>query len=258
MELYSDVLYLGVLTEGGIKLDYLSFFWEAVWKSMVIFFLLLVLTRLIGRKLLNQMTFFEFVIAITIGTITGAYVVTTVKGLWVLVSPIMLTFLTVSLAFINLKSLPIRKIVDGEPTVVIQNGKILEHNMTKLRYNLDNLEMQLRDKDIFDLNQVEFAILEPHGKLSVLKKTQYLPLTPKDMKVNTSYQGMPSEIIKDGQVLEQNLKQNNLTLNWLFQELNRQNIRRIDDVFYASLNTDGTLYVDKKADQLTYEQKVED
>lgn len=204
------------------------------------------------------MTFFEFVVAITIGTITGAYVVTTVKGLWVLVSAIMLTFLTVTLSYINLKSLRVRKIVDGEPTVVIQNGKILEHNMTKLRYNLDILEMQLREKDVFDLNQVEFAILEPQGKLSVLKKTQYLPLTPKDLKRPTSYQGLPSEIIKDGEVLEQNLKQNNLTLEWLFQELNRQNIKKISDVFYASLNTDGTLYVDKKADELTYQQKAED
>lgn len=239
-------------------MDQLNFLWEAVWKSAVIFLLLLVLTRLIGRKLLNQMTFFEFVIAITIGTITGAYVVTTVKGLWVLVSPIVLTFFTVTLAYINLKNLRIRKLVDGEPTVVIQNGKILEDNMTKLRYNLDILEMQLREKDIFDLNQVEFAILEPQGKLSVLKKSQYLPLTPKDLKIPTSYQGVPSEIIKDGEVLEQNLRQNNLTLDWLFQELNRQNIKRVSDIFYASLNTDGTLYVDKKADQLTYVQKVED
>jgi len=233
-------------------------FWQAIWKSMVIFVMLIILTRLIGRKLLSQMSFFDFVIGITIGTIAGAYVTTTIKGHWVLVSPVFLTAATITLGFLTIKSLSFRKIVEGEPVVLIQNGKILEENLFKLRYHLDDLEMQLRSKDIFDLNQVEFAVLEAHGQISVLKKSQYLPLTPKDMQISTNYQGLASEIIKDGQVIEQNLKQNNLSLDWLFQELNRQKINKISDVFYANLNTDGTLYIDKRDDKLTYVQEVED
>ncbi len=83
--------------------------------------------------------------------------------------------------------------------------------MKKLRYHLDNLESQLREKDVFDFSEVEFAVLEPHGRLSVLKKSQHLNLTPKDMNLSTPYKGMSTEIIKDGRILDQNLKQNHLT-----------------------------------------------
>ncbi|MFZ5639274.1 MAG: DUF421 domain-containing protein [Bacillota bacterium] len=73
----------------------------------------------------------------------------------------------------------LRKLLEGEPLIIVQNGKIFEKNMRKIRYNIDDLLMQLREKDVFDLSEVEFAIIEPHGKLSVLKKSQHLPVTPK-------------------------------------------------------------------------------
>lgn len=232
--------------------------WEVVWKSFVIFFMLIILARILGKKLLAQLTFFDFVIGITIGTVAGAFVTTTVKGTWVLLSPVFLTILTVGMGFLTVKNLFARKVLEGEPVIIIQNGKILEKNMLKLRYHLDDLEMQLREKSIFDIGQVEFAIFEPHGKLSVLKKSQYQPLTPKDLKMSTQYMGLATEIIKDGDVLEQNLKQNNLTMDWLRQELKKQRIDKISDVVYAALNTDGTLCIDKRNDDLQYVQKVED
>lgn len=232
--------------------------WLVTWKSLLIFIMLTTLARIIGKKLLSQLTFFDFTIAITIGTISGAYVVMMVKGMWVLLSPIILTLCTVLFGFIHLKSLTLRKLLEGEPVILIQNGKILEKNLLRLRYHLDDLEMQLREKGIFDIGEVEFAVLEPHGQFSVLKKSQYLPVTPKDLNLSTSYKGMATEIIKDGDVLEQNLRQNHLTLDWLYQELKKQAVDKISDVIYASLNSDGTLYIDKKADNLDYVQEVED
>lgn len=238
-----------------ISLDQL---WEVTWKSLLVFVMLVILTRLIGKKLLSQMTFFDFVVGITIGTISGAYVVSMIKGMWVLLSPVIMTAAVILIGLLTTKSLPARKILEGEPVVVIQNGKILENNLLKLRYHLDDLEMQLREKGVFDFNQVEFAILEAHGQLSVLKKSQYLPVTSKDLHLDTKYQGIASEIIKDGNILEQNLKQNNLNFNWLYEQLKQYNINKISDVIYANLNTDGTLYVDVKKDHLDYIQKVED
>lgn len=232
--------------------------WLVIWKSTLIFFSLIILARLIGKKLLSQMTFFDFVVGITIGTISGAYVTSAIKGLWVLLSPVLLTLFSITTGFVMVKSLTLRKLFEGEPVIVIHNGKILEKNMFKLRYHLDDLEMQLRDKGVFDFGQVEFAVLEPHGQLSVLKKTQYQPITPKDLNLSTSYQGMAAEIIKDGDLLEQNLTQNNLSKEWLLEKLRQRNITDLSQVAYASLNTDGTLYVDLKADKLEYIQKVED
>ena len=232
--------------------------WLVTWKSLLIFAILIILTRFIGRKLLSHMTFFDYVIGITIGTISGAYVVQMIEGMWVLLSPVILTLCAMGFGFLNVKSLRLRKVTEGEPVVVIQNGKILDKNLKKLRYHIDDLEMQLRDKDVFNFGEVEFAVLEPHGQLSVLKKSQNQPVTPSDLNMSTNYKGMPTEIIKDGEVLEQNLQQNKLSFGWLYRELRKQNIDNVSDVFYASLNTEGTLYVDLKDVDPQSIQRVED
>lgn len=231
---------------------------EAAWRTIIVFILLVILTRLVGRKLLAQTTFFDFVTGVTIGTIAGAYVVNEIKGNAVLLSPVILVLCTLGLGYLTVKNLKIRKLVKGEPIVIIQNGKILEDNMFKARYTLDSLEMQLREQDVFDINEVEFAVLESDGKLSVLKKSQYNSITRDDLGLDTDYKGLATEIIKDGEVLEQNLKQNNLDFNWLYQELNNQGIDDVSKVMLATLNTDGSLYLDLKDEVPDYTQKVED
>src|SRR5690554_3360290 len=233
-------------------------FIEVFWKSLVVFLLLIVLTKMIGKKILSQMTFFDFVISITMGTIGGAFITTTIEGIWVLLSPTLLAIFVIGLGFLTMKSLFWRKLFEGETVVVIQNGKILEKNLKRLRYHLDDLEMELREKGVFDFGEVEFALLEPHGKLSVLKKTQNLPLTPEDIKKDTQYKGIATEIIKDGDILEQNLRQNKLTFSWLYTELCKQQVNDVSEITYAALNTNGQLYIDKKKDKSEYIQEVED
>lgn len=204
------------------------------------------------------MNYFDFVIAIILGTIAGAFVVNQVKGMWVLAAPVVITLATLGTGFLSLRSLAARKILEGEPVVVVHNGKVMENNMLKLRYSLDDLEMQLRDKDVFNITEVEFAVLEPHGQLSVLKKSQNQTVTMSDLGKAPPYKGMATEIIKDGDILEQNLMQNNLNYNWLQSQLQQQGIQDPSEVFYAALQTDGTLYVDKRKDDLPYVQKIED
>jgi len=232
--------------------------YEAVLYTVIIFLLLVVLSRLIGKKLLSQLTYFDFVIGITIGTIGGAFVTSEVHGFYVLISPVIFTFAVILTGYISMKSVPFRKLLEGEPLVLIQNGKIFEKNLRKIRYNIDDLLMQLREKNVFDLGEVEFAILEPHGKLSVQKKTQYTPITPRDLNLSTNYKGVSSEIIRDGRIVEQNLKQNNLNHEWLYNTLYSKNIRDIRNVFLATLSTDGNLYVDVRNDNPQYIQEIED
>ncbi len=232
--------------------------YQVILYSLIVFLLLVVLTRLIGKKLLSQLTFFDFVIGITIGTIGGAFVTTEVQGFYVLLSPIILTLSVIMTGYISLKSVPFRKLLEGEPMILIQNGKIFEDNLKKIRYNIDDLLMQLREQNVFDISEVEFGILEPHGKLSVQKKSQYVPVTPKDLNISTAYKGVSSEIIRDGRIVEQNLKQNNLTHEWLYNELYSRGIRDIGEVFLATLSTQGNLYVDIRNDNPQYIQEVED
>ncbi|NPV93064.1 MAG: DUF421 domain-containing protein [Firmicutes bacterium] len=195
------------------------------------------------------MTVFDFVVSIMIGTITATYVTKNIADAWVLVSPAVLAAAAVATSLLTLKSPPARKIIEGEPVVIVQNGRVLENNMRRLRYNLDDLMMQLRDRDIFDIGELEFAVMEPNGKLSVLKKSQHLPLTPQDLGLPTGYKGLASEIVKDGAVVEQNLKQNNLDFPWLYGELRKKGVEDISDVLLADLQTDGTLYVDLRKDR---------
>lgn len=228
------------------------------WKSALVFVILVGLARIIGRKLLAQMSYFDFTVAITIGSISGSYVVQMIKGMWVLIAPVLLASLAILFDYLHLKSLHFRKITEGEPVIVMHNGIILNDNMRKLRYHLDNLETQLRNEGIFDFSEVEFAILEPNGQLSVLKKSQNLPLTPYDMNITTEYKGISTELIKDGQLLKQNLVQRNLTIDWLKGELRKQNIDNVNDVFYAAVNSKNNLYISLKKSILKNVQKVED
>ncbi len=232
-------------------------FLEVVWSSLAVYLLLIILARIIGKKLLSQMTYFDFVIAIVIGTVAGSFIVNLVKGFWVLLSPIILTALTIATGYLTLKNLAARKLLAGEPVIVVHNGKVLEHNMLKLRYNIDDLEMQLRQKDVFDIKDVEFAVFEPHGQFSVLKKYENLSATKKDLGL-AGQSKMATEIIKDGDILQQNLSQNNLDMLWLEKELGKMGIMDVSEVFYAALQSDGTLYIDLKQDILPYIQKVED
>lgn len=98
----------------------------------------------------------------------------------------------------------------GESTILINNGKILENTMRKLNYSFDDLVQQLRQENVFDISKVEFAILEPSGELSILLKSQHNPVTPQDLNVSTHYEGLATEVVLDGKIIESNLSQRNL------------------------------------------------
>lgn len=219
----------------------------------------LLITRLVGKTQVGQLTVSDFVNAIVVGSIAAA-MVTDIKesGWYYLFGLLLFGLFTLLSEYATMKYRPLRKIIEGEPTILVHNGKILENNMKKLLYHVDDLMMQLRDKGVFNLADVEFAVLEPNGKLSVLLKTQKQPLTPADLQLPTRYQGVPAELIVDGQVIYQNLQQNKLTEDWLYAELEKMGIKSVKDVVYASLDTDGKLYVDTKRDTLPHLTDVTD
>ena len=231
---------------------------QAIIYPVVVYILLIILSRLIGKKLLGQLTFFDFVTGITLGTIGGAFVTTEVKGNYVLISAIVIALLVLLTGIITLKSVTARKLIEWEPVILVQNGKILEKNMIKLRYNQDDLLMQLREKDIFDMNEVDYAILEPHGKLSVLKKSENLNVTLKDLNINSIKKGISTELIRDGRIQEYNLKALNLGHEWLFNELVGKGVTNVKDVFLATITVNGELYIDLKNDNFKDVQKAEE
>ncbi|AIE60356.1 YetF domain-containing protein [Bacillus methanolicus] len=219
-------------------------------RTLLGFFILFLLTRGLGKKQLSQMTFFTYITGIALGNIAGDMIVhreiRIIDGATALILWAVLTFL---LEFISLKSSRARNLLDGEPSIVIKNGKILEKAMASNKLNMDDLSMLLRAKNIFSVSEVDYAILEPNGQLSVLKKIELEPVTKKDAQITASpRQYLPTELIVDGKVVKKNLSEQNLNEEWLNQQLFAKGIHKIGDVFYAELQSDGSIYIDKKTD----------
>jgi uncharacterized membrane protein YcaP (DUF421 family) len=126
----------------------------------------------------------------------------------------------------------------------------MENVLRKMKYRVAEILELLRNKGVFDVNQVDFAIIEPNGQLSVLLKPEHLPLTPKDMNITVSPSGISTELIYDGILIEENLRQLNKDKKWLLKELKKHGIKDTSEVFLATLNPAGSLYVDKYEDHL--------
>ena len=230
-----------------------------VLKALIAFVVILILARCLNKEQLSQLTFYDWIVGITIGSmaanLTNEPEGRILEHVVILVVFSAAAYLT---GMMTVKSRPLRKLIEGEPTVVIHNGRILEHNMAKLHYNVDNLLNQLREKNVFNIEDVEFALLEGNGGLSVLLKSQKRPLTPSDLGIPTSYEGLSSEIIVDGQVIYQNLKQNNLDEQWLIAELRKRGYNSPRDIVLATLSSDGELYIDNKKDGTEHMVDVSD
>ncbi len=223
---------------------------EVVIQTFLAFFAILIYTRILGKQQIGQLTYFEYITGITFGSIAGILATDVATGQSHVHFVGLTTFalLTFIMGYISLHSRPARKLIAGEATVVIQNGKVLEDNMKKMRYNLDELLMQLREKNVFNIAQVEYALLEPNGNLAVLLKSQHRPLTPNDLQIPTQYEGISTEVIQDGKVIYPNLAQLGLNIQWLQQELAKRGVTDLQQVVLASLDTQGQLYVDLRKD----------
>jgi uncharacterized membrane protein YcaP (DUF421 family) len=220
-------------------------------RTVLAFVTLFVVARLLGKQQLSQLTFYEYITGITMGDIAASIAIDAGRSpLYYMLALVAFAILTLGTGVITEKSRPLRKLIEGEPVVLVHNGKILEHNMAKSGYNMENLMMQLRERDAFDIREVEFAIAETDGYLTVLKKSQNRPVTPADLGIDTKYEGIPSEIIVDGQVIHQNLKQNHLDEAWLIARLQSMGYNSPQEIPYASLDSEGNLYVDDKRDRL--------
>jgi uncharacterized membrane protein YcaP (DUF421 family) len=217
----------------------------------VAFSVLLVLTRIIGKKQLSQSTFFDFATAIAIGDIAGERISDPEYPLLPWVMGTVLWFgLAILIDLIVLKNREVGKLVEGNPTVLIENGRILERNLFKNFLRVDDLMARLREKGFFNPADVEFAIFETDGTISVLPKSQVRPLQPRDLGIPTQYEGLSREVVVDRQVIRSNLREMGLDESWLYGELAKNGYYAVDDIFYAAIDTEGKLFVDTLDDRV--------
>ncbi|GIP39389.1 hypothetical protein J31TS4_26690 [Paenibacillus sp. J31TS4] len=151
-------------------------------RTIAAILLLLFIARIVGKQTVSNMTFHDFVTGITLGAIAGNLGFNTKINAWFpALSLIVLSGTSLTLSVLSIKSRKLRQWISGAPTVLIEGGAILEENMRKAKYTIDSLNQSLREKDIFDPEEVEYALLETNGRLSVRRKAEYLPATRKDL-----------------------------------------------------------------------------
>jgi uncharacterized membrane protein YcaP (DUF421 family) len=216
-------------------------------RTLLMYAFVFLVVRLMGKRELAQFSPFDFVVAIMIAEIAAFPLEdTSITFSHALIPIATLGAIEIGLSYLSLKSTWLRSVIDGSPAVLVRNGRILDQNLRKLRYNVNDLLGQLRQKDVTDISEVEYAVLECSGVLSVIKKSQARPVTPQDMGLATGYEGLPVPLVIDGQILFANLDKAKLTYQWLEGELAKQGISSVQDVIYASLNSKGELYVSPK------------
>lgn len=222
-------------------------------RSVIAFFVLLLLVRVMGKQQVAQLTFFDYVVGITIGSIASTLSVQANENLLSTMAGLVTwATLAILMAYLSMHNARIRKLIDGGPTVVVQNGKILEENLRRIRIPLEQLLSELRTMGVFNISEVESALFEPGGKISVQKKSQKQPVTPEDLNISPQYIGLPVNLIMDGAILQDSLKSLNLSKAWLQHQLSKQNISDITEVSLAQLDAKGNLYVDLKGNKPCY------
>jgi uncharacterized membrane protein YcaP (DUF421 family) len=199
-----------------------------------------------GKRELGQLQPFEFVIAIMMADLAtipmGDIGVPLFEGI-IPILILLVAHLTISLLI--LKSTTIRNIICGEPVIIISKGKVLEKNMRKLRYNFNDLIEQLHNDGIISIYDVEYAILETSGKLTVIPKAENTPVTPKDLLLDVDEVNQTYNIVLDGKIMNKELEKSNYTSEKLLDELKQRNIYSVKEVFFACC-TEDYLYVQKK------------
>jgi uncharacterized membrane protein YcaP (DUF421 family) len=214
-------------------------------RSVIAFIVLLLLTRFMGKRQISHLTFFDYIVGITIGSIAAEMSFSpNVKILNGVTSLAVWGFFPIALAFIGLKSRSFQQLTDGRPSIIIKNGEVLEETMKKNQLTIDELMMLLREKSIFKISDIEMAVLETNGELSIMKKTSQQPLTPQLLNMTLKQEHAPTLLIIEGQILKKNLSELGLSEEWLKKALLKQGILEIDDVFLAQVDSNSTLFVD--------------
>ncbi|MGZ4033015.1 MAG: DUF421 domain-containing protein [Tumebacillaceae bacterium] len=211
------------------------------------YFVILVSMRLMGKREIGQLSIFDLVVSIMIAEVSAMSLedptVPFSRGVFIVG---LLVLLQIVMSWLTLKSVTLRSLVEGKPTLIIANGKIKDAEMRRTRYSMSDLMTQLREKDIATVGDVEFAILETTGKLSVFPKAEKRPVTPEDMGLSVPRTGLPLPLIVDGAVLDDNLEKIGKTRFWLRNELQQYGYKDFKKIFYCSVDNQGKLFFDPK------------
>lgn len=205
---------------------------------------LFILAKLMGNKEISQLSMFDYVIGITIGSI-AAEMATSLENNFMepLLAMIVYALVSLFISVISYKSIKFRRFIYGNSLILLDNGELYRKNFKTAKLDLNEFLVQCRSNGYFNINDIQTAILEPNGKISFLPKASKKPASPSDLNLNVEMDSVLVNVIIDGKVLEENLEQTGNDLMWLNKELAKQNINDISDVFLGTCDCHNNLSI---------------
>ncbi|PMC35426.1 DUF421 domain-containing protein [Bacillus sp. UMB0899] len=214
--------------------------------------LLLFTTIYMGKRTIGELPIFDFLIIIILGAVVGADIADPeIKHLPTAFTIVMIGLLQKLVSHLKIKNRKFGKLITFEPTLVIKDGNFLVKNMSKIGYSIDNILQMLRGKDIFDPAEVDLAIIEADGAMSVLKKTSKQTVTKEDLTIQTTRNNISFPVIIEGNVYKDSLDYLELDENWLRNQLSQHGLIDYHQIFYASVNQDHELHISFKKETHT-------
>ncbi|WP_080874961.1 YetF domain-containing protein [Oceanobacillus timonensis] len=220
--------------------SYLSMFVELIFGLFALF----VITKILGKTQISQITPFDFISALLLGELVGNALFDPNAGIPEIAFVVVLYgLLLYVIEIVSQKYKRTRHMLEGSPTIVIHRGKLIRDMMKKTKLDINQLQHLLREKDVFSISEVEFAVLEANGTVSVLKKTDYQTPTRKDLKLSPKDVTLPITLINDGEIIKDNLEEKNLPVSWLEESIREQGYQDISEIFYAEYSKGEPLFI---------------
>lgn len=207
---------------------------------------LFMFTKLMWKKQISQLNIFDYVVGITIGSIAADISLDTSKNLVDgIVAMLIYALFNAMVSYLTLKSIKFRRIFTGTPTMIVENGKIIEKGLVKAKFDINDLLEEARNAGYFNLEEIEYAIMESNGRISFLPSDKDKPVTKKDMKLTIEKSVLVSNVIIDTKIMKHNLNVMNKDESWLLKEL-KVNGYVLDNILLATLDSNNKLVIYEK------------
>ncbi len=225
----------------------MNIYLEIILRTLFTIVVLFILTKIDGAKQISQLSFYDYIIGITAGSVAAVMCVEPDVPLWASAISLALFMLSgVLFSFLSQKSIACRRFLEGNPVFIIANGEILYKGLQKARFSINDLMRELRSQGYFDITEINYAILETNGNVSVMPKALSRPSTNEDEGNEVQDDNVRADVIIDGKILKGNLKAFGKNEQWLINTIKSQGYARFKDVALASLDTDGNLSIYRK------------
>lgn len=218
-------------------MDYLKVILTALLSVVSLF----IITKIMGHKQISQLDFFDYIVGITIGSIAAELATELESPLKPLLAMTVYGIVSVILSLTQNKFPKARKYINGSPTLIMNNGKLYRKNMKKAKLDLSEFMVMCRQEGYFHLNEIQTAVFEYNGTLTILPKSPYRPIITSDMNLTPAKDEIDTEIIMEGRILGENLKRKGLDTTWLDKQLKLQGYHNAKEIYLGICDSNNTL-----------------